>query len=39
MPRYQGSFFDADNHYYESHDAFTRHVSKGMQPRCRVCSG
>ena len=34
MPRYQGSFFDADNHYYESHDAFTRHVSKGMQPRC-----
>jgi len=26
--------FDADNHYYEAHDAFTRHVPKEMQPRC-----
>ena len=26
--------FDCDNHYYESHDAFTRHVPKNMQPRC-----
>ena len=26
--------FDADNHYYESMDAFTRHVPKAMQPRC-----
>jgi predicted TIM-barrel fold metal-dependent hydrolase len=26
--------FDADNHYYESHDAFTRHVPKEMQRRC-----
>lgn len=26
--------FDADNHYYESVDAFTRHVPKNMQPRC-----
>ncbi|MCA9512651.1 MAG: amidohydrolase family protein [Myxococcota bacterium] len=26
--------FDADNHYYEAHDAFTRHVPKAMQPRC-----
>ena len=26
--------FDADNHYYEALDAFTRHVPKGMQPRC-----
>ena len=26
--------FDADNHYYEAHDAFTRHVPKHMQPRC-----
>ncbi|MAG30349.1 MAG: amidohydrolase [Deltaproteobacteria bacterium] len=26
--------FDADNHYYEGHDAFTRHVPKAMQPRC-----
>ena len=26
--------FDADNHYYESPDAFTRHVPKAMQPRC-----
>lgn len=26
--------FDADNHYYEAEDAFTRHVPKSMQPRC-----
>ncbi|MEZ5141145.1 MAG: amidohydrolase family protein [Acidimicrobiales bacterium] len=26
--------FDADNHYYESPDAFTRHVPKHLQPRC-----
>ena len=26
--------FDADNHYYEAHDAFIRHVPKHMQPRC-----
>ena len=26
--------FDADNHYYESLDAFTRHVPKQMQARC-----
>ncbi|MEE8166171.1 MAG: amidohydrolase, partial [Myxococcota bacterium] len=26
--------FDADNHYYEAADAFTRHVPKAMQPRC-----
>ncbi len=26
--------FDADNHYYEALDAFTRHVPKDMQPRC-----
>lgn len=26
--------FDADNHYYEAPDAFTRHVPKEMQPRC-----
>ena len=26
--------FDADNHYYEAHDAFTRHVPKHMQSRC-----
>lgn len=26
--------FDCDNHYYESHDAFTRHVPKAMQNRC-----
>ncbi len=26
--------FDADNHYYEAYDAFTRHVPKAMQPRC-----
>lgn len=26
--------FDADNHYYESNDAFTRHVPKDMRTRC-----
>jgi predicted TIM-barrel fold metal-dependent hydrolase len=26
--------FDCDNHYYEAHDAFTRHVPKKMQKRC-----
>jgi predicted TIM-barrel fold metal-dependent hydrolase len=26
--------FDADNHYYEAEDAFTRHVPKAMQGRC-----
>lgn len=26
--------FDADNHYYEALDAFTRHVPKAMQSRC-----
>jgi len=25
--------FDADNHYYEAVDAFTRHVAPAMQPR------
>ena len=25
--------FDCDNHYYEAHDAFTRHVPRAMQPR------
>lgn len=26
--------FDADNHYYEARDAFTRHVPREMQARC-----
>ncbi len=26
--------FDADNHYYEALDAFTRHVPPALQPRC-----
>ena len=26
--------FDADNHYYEALDAFTRHVQPALQPRC-----
>ncbi|MBA6412242.1 amidohydrolase family protein [Parahaliea sp. F7430] len=26
--------FDADHHYYEAEDAFTRHVDKKMQRRC-----
>ncbi len=34
LAHFDGLFFDADNHYYESHDAFIRHVPKPMQPRC-----
>lgn len=34
MSNYDGKIFDADNHYYESPDAFTRHVPKKMQARC-----
>jgi len=34
MNTYNGPIFDADNHYYEARDAFTRHVPKAMQPRC-----
>jgi hypothetical protein len=34
MAIYQGPIFDADNHYYEAHDAFTRHVPRRMQSRC-----
>lgn len=30
----QYAAFDADNHYYEARDAFTRHVPKAMQARC-----
>jgi hypothetical protein len=26
--------FDCDNHYYEAHDAFTRHVPRAMRRRC-----
>ena len=26
MPEYAGPVFDADNHYYEALDAFTRHL-------------
>jgi predicted TIM-barrel fold metal-dependent hydrolase len=26
--------FDADHHYYEAEDAFTRHIERRMQPRC-----
>jgi predicted TIM-barrel fold metal-dependent hydrolase len=31
---YKGEIFDADNHYYEAQDAFTRHVPKRMRSRC-----
>ncbi|MDA0272338.1 MAG: amidohydrolase family protein [Proteobacteria bacterium] len=34
MTAYTGAIFDADNHYYEAHDAFTRHVPKNMRHRC-----
>ena len=26
--------FDADNHYYEALDAFTRHLDPALGPRC-----
>ena len=26
--------FDADNHYYEALDAFTRHLDPKLGPRC-----
>ena len=32
--KYDGLMFDADNHYYEAEDAFTRYVPKRMQRRC-----
>jgi predicted TIM-barrel fold metal-dependent hydrolase len=31
---YEGPLFDADNHYYEAHDAFLRHVPERLQHRC-----
>jgi len=34
MSKHQGAIFDADNHYYEAHDAFTRHVPAKMRSRC-----
>jgi len=34
MAAYEGPIFDADNHFYEAHDAFTRHVPEKMQSRC-----
>ena len=34
MASYQGEIFDADNHFYEAHDAFIRHVPKRMRSRC-----
>ena len=30
--------FDADNHYYEALDSFTRHVPRQMQARKFCCS-
>ena len=33
MPDLGYRVFDADNHYYEAEDAFTRHLPKGMGPR------
>jgi predicted TIM-barrel fold metal-dependent hydrolase len=32
--KYKGPVFDADNHYYEAIDAFTRHVPRKMHRRC-----
>jgi predicted TIM-barrel fold metal-dependent hydrolase len=34
MPTIDYPVFDADNHYYEALDAFTRHVPGKMQSRC-----
>ncbi|MFP6808191.1 MAG: amidohydrolase family protein [Pseudomonadales bacterium] len=33
MEKYEGTYFDADNHYYEPMDAFTRHVPRRMHRR------
>ena len=33
MPEYDGPVFDADNHYYEAIDAFTRHLDPGLGRR------
>lgn len=38
MQTYSGPVFDADNHYYEAMDAFTRYVPKKMHKRCvQIC--
>ena len=34
MPELDFEIFDADNHYYEAEDAFTRHLDRGMRKRC-----
>lgn len=34
MTMYEGPVFDADNHYYEALDAFTRHLDPRHGPRC-----
>src|SRR6478736_3868302 len=34
MTMYEGPVFDADNHYYEALDAFTRHLDPRLGPRC-----
>ncbi|MEM1114053.1 MAG: amidohydrolase family protein [Pseudomonadota bacterium] len=34
MSKLNYAAFDADNHYYEAPDAFTRHVPEKMQARC-----
>ena len=34
MPRPDFQAFDADNHYYEAEDAFTRHIDPSMAKRC-----
>ena len=33
MPALDSPVFDADNHYYEALDAFTRHLDPGLGPR------
>ena len=38
MELYTGPVFDADHHYYEAKDAFTRYVPRKMHKRCvQVC--
>jgi predicted TIM-barrel fold metal-dependent hydrolase len=34
MPQLPYEIFDADNHYYEAEDAFTRHMDRKMRRRC-----
>jgi len=34
VPQLPFQLFDADDHYYEALDAFTRHIEPGFEKRC-----